>query len=606
MCGILGGFSLRDEPDDRVRSLWLDRGLAAMERRGPDSGDRFIEHRAVLGARRLRVHDLSAGADQPIHSRDGRSVLVFNGAVFNFRALRLELQALGHEFRTTSDTEVVLAAIIQWDVDAFRRLDGMFAVAWYDRQARRMLVARDKLGIKPLHFTTTPAGEFLFASEIKPLLGHPAVARRVNKGAIAEFLAFQFVAPPDTFFDGISVLMPGHYFEIAEHGTYSPRPRRYWRLDADFVAEAVGQKLDVTEALDISLRRCWDADRPVGIQLSGGVDSSLVVARSHDELGRGDEVQTYSVIFDDSQIEYYKPRSEEQFVQQVLRRYPSRNQSYLYGSDEVRRALPESIWYHEQPLVGASTCLYMLLARSINREVTVLITGEGADDIFLGYFANWQFHDDPASHFQYFVDPVTLNFLVGQDGVRSALTKRLAILADPAVAACSPTQRASILTIETVLHGLLGRHDRMFMSHSIEGRPPFCSDEMLLARFALPDSAITDSIHGKLPLKRLAAEVFGHDFAFRPKVGFSAPFGDWCAKPQWWRGYVDRLDQELLAEVVDPGFLHEWRGLPEGIDKWSGKNLNAVFSLTQIQLWYEMFIAHYDPRLSDAWTSRAL
>lgn len=607
MCGILGAVAREGQPDPAMWAKWIERGLSAMERRGPDAGDSFREQHVALGARRLRVHDLSPLADQPMHSADGRSVIVFNGAIFNFRPLRAELEQLGHRFRTDSDTEVAQAAITQWGSAAFGRFDGMFAMAWYDRRDRRLLVGRDKLGIKPLFYTNATNGDFLFASEIKPLLAHPKVARRVNRDAIPEFLAFQFVAPPDTLFDGISVLPPGHFFEItAAQGAAKPTPKRYWRLDASFVKTAIDSRLDVEQALEISLRRCWDADRPVGIQLSGGVDSSLVVALSHDVLGHRERVETYSVVFDDSEIEYYTPRSEAAYIKQVLDRYGYRNHAFQYGPDEVRAALPEAIWFHEQPLYGPSTSLYMLLARSINRDVTVLITGEGADDIFLGYFANWTFNDDPASLFQYFVPPAILNELVGPERAAGAIDKRLSIARDPALDSLTPTQKASVVTIQTVLHGLLARHDRMFMSHSIEGRPPFCTDEMLLARFGLPDDRITDGKDGKLPLKHMAAKLFGHDFAFRPKVGFSAPFGDWCAKPKWWRQYVDRLDESFLAEFASPAFIRAWRKQPESVEKWSGPALNTVFSLTQFQLWHEMFAGAADPLDKDAWTSAAV
>jgi asparagine synthase (glutamine-hydrolysing) len=604
MCGILGGVSTASEPD-RVRWVsWMERGLAAMERRGPDAGMHLMLGQVALGARRLRVHDLSAAADQPMRSADSRSAIVFNGAIFNFRLLRAELATLGHQFRTDSDTEVALAALTQWGADAFARFDGMFAIAWYDCHTRRLLLGRDKLGIKPLHYTTASNGDFLFASEIKPLLAHPGVLRRVNRDVVPELLAFQFVSPPDTLFDDILVLPPGHYLALDVDRTI-PSPHAYWRLGLDFVEQAIAARQDLTEALDVSLRRCWDADRPVGIQLSGGVDSTLVLARTHDALERH-EVETYSVVFDDSQIEYYKPRSEARFIEQVLARYPSRNRTFQYSAAEVRPALAEAIWFHEQPLMGASTCLYMLLGRSINRDVTVLITGEGADDIFLGYFANWGFDATAATQFQFFVPPDRLGRMLGPDGVAAATAKRLAVLARTDVAACTPSQTASILTMETILHGLLARHDRMFMSHSIEGRPPFCTDEMLLARFALADDEISDGVHGKLPLKRMVERMFGREFAFRTKIGFSAPFGDWCAKPAWWRGYVDRLNLDLLAEFINPDIVREWQRQPESIEKWSGPALNLAFTLTQFQLWHDMFIASANPCMVESWQRLSL
>ena len=568
-----------------------------MVRRGPDSEGRFVEGPIALGARRLRIHDLDSRADQPLCSADGRHVIVFNGAIFNYRDLRSELETLGRRFVTTGDTEVALAAIERWGGDAFRRLHGMFAIAFYDRDAGRLLVARDKLGIKPLYVHIAPT-LFAFASEVKPLLAHPDIPRALNMSAVPEFLAFQHLMPPDTLFEGIEVLRPGHYLEMVVGADAVPREVCYWRIDGSMIGDGTAPSLE--EAMLIALDRVWDADRPVGIQLSGGVDSSLVTALSYDRLDKRD-LDTYSVTFDDTGIRYYKPRSEERWIRQVVDQFGANNRSYMFGAEEVGPALAEAVWSHEMPLFGPSTCLYMLLARRIHDNVTVLITGEGADDIVLGYFADWTFDDDPESLFKYFIRPPLLERLLGPAGAEQAAAKRLALAGSARLEGLSPLQKSSIITIETVLHGLLARHDRMFMAHSIEGRPPFCADEMVRARFALDDRDIQDGTTGKLAVKRLAQRYFSEEFVYRTKIGFSAPFGDWCAQPAWWRGYVDRIDDSFVGALVDLAPLDDQRALPEGQAKWSMQNLNMMFSLAQLQLWHDIFVASDDPLDPDAW-----
>lgn len=598
MCGILG--AVETVGDGRHRAglhQWVEAAIGGLRHRGPDAEGTVHGDRVHLGSRRLRIHDTSGHADQPFETADGRHVIIFNGAIFNHRDLRDDLRRRGHRFRTDCDTEVLLQALVEWGADVLPRLDGMFAFAWHDRRRGRVLIGRDKLGIKPLYYVRH--GEFLlFSSEIKPMLRHPMVPRALNRAAVPEFLAFQFVMPPRTLFRDILVLPPGHCLWFDPGLTEPLRLDAYWQITDGLCDDRSAPSVE--EALVDSVRRVWDADRTVGIQLSGGVDSSLVTAISATALGRTDP-RTYSVIFDDSRSRYYLPRSEEAYINRVVDQYNTQSHLYLFDQDAVRPALAEAIWWHEAPLHGPSTCLYMLFARAIADQVTVLLTGEGADDIFLGYFADWQFDAVSRSLFKMFVREPTLARLVGADGVASARAQREALAASPRLAAMTPRQRASALTIETVLHGLLARHDRMFMAASIEGRPPFCTDAMVRARFALDDDRVHDGRDGKVVLKDYCARFFGHDFAYRKKIGFSVPFGDWCADPGYWRGYVDRLDHDWVGSLMDTAPLVAHQALPEGADKWSQQNLNMIFAVTQLQLFSDIFFRATSPDTPAAW-----
>ncbi|MGE4607447.1 MAG: asparagine synthase C-terminal domain-containing protein, partial [Myxococcota bacterium] len=424
------------------------------------------------------------------------------------------------------------------------------------------------------------------------------VPRALNRQVLPEFVAFQNVMPPHTLFEGICVLLPGHYFETNIQQDSPPTRHVYWQMDADTMNSQSAP--DLEEALITSLEQCWNADRDVGIQLSGGVDSSLVTALSTEVLGRRD-VQTYSVIFDDSQIRYYTPRSEEQYIQEVVNRYQVDNESYLFTRDQVRPAFAEAVWYLEAPLHGPSTCLYMLLAKALRDRVTVLLTGEGADDIFLGYFNDWDFTDDPRDLFKMFVGADSISALFGADGLDAALHGRLSLAGDPRLLDMTRLQKATVITVETVLHGLLARHDRMFMSQSIEGRPPFCTDLMVRARFGMADEDVHGKRGGKLAIKRMTERYFANDFVYRKKIGFSSPFGDWCSDPRWWRDYIDKLNIGFLDDMMDTTKLRATLALPEGEQKWSGQNLNLIFTIANLQLWHEIFIESQDPLSDEAW-----
>lgn len=601
MCGIvglvrIGKASDTDFSEARVNS-WIQKSADLMFHRGPDSGGSIVENGVGFGVRRLKVHDLSPNADQPFITQKGQIVLVFNGAIFNFKDLRTELRETGCEFHSESDTEVIAKGYEVWGESIVERLDGMFSFALFDRVRERVIIARDKLGIKPLYIARHDTF-WAFASEIKPLLSHPDIPKEVNWDAIPEQLAFQFLMPPTTLFKGIEVFRPGK-IAVIDLRTGQADERFYWQLDGSIIKQPDALNLD--KALEVSLNQCWDVDRQAGVQLSGGVDSSLVCLLSCQRLGLSD-YPTFSVTFDDSIAKYYLPRSEKVSIDRIASQCHLENSAWTFQSNEVLPALPEAIWYHEQPLYGASCALYMLLARKIKPHATVLLTGEGADDIFLGYFNDWDFSLSPESMFKFFIKRDKLEGLVGRNGFESAVSQRWNLLGMTRTQGMSIRQKASVATIETVLHGLLARHDRMFMSASVEGRPPFCTNNMISARFAMDDDKVHDGSNGKLALKQMLSAYTDHEFAFRKKVGFSAPFGDWCSDPEWWNGYVQRLDLDFLSEAIDVEIMRKHSALPEGKEKWSNQNLNMVFSLTQLQLWHDIFFGDTDFSKPAAWS----
>ena len=597
MCGFAGALILTNKKSKNL-SQWLSDAATLLYHRGPDAGGYFTDGPLSLAARRLRIHDLEEHADQPMHDSSGRYCVVFNGSIFNYKEIRKELKELNIQFKTESDTEVVLYSLATWGKEAFQKFDGMFSIVFYDKLKKKIVIGRDKLGIKPFHYFLSEE-DFIFSSEIKPILAHPSVKCILNREAVSEFFTFQALLPPLTLFKNIFVLEPGKGIEIEINNKRKPSFFSYWKLE-EFILGSRENKNSVEESLKISLERCWNADRNIGIQLSGGVDSSLITAYSYDYLNKR-KMNTYSIIFDDEAIKYYLPRSEEKFIDVVSKKFGVSAEKYMFSSSKISSAFAESIWYHEQPLNGPSTCLYMLLAKEIREKITVLLTGEGADDIFLGYFANWSFTENYNSLFKQFINNHNIKNMFGDKGLESALWSRIQLSKSKELSSLSSHGKATILTIKSYLHALLARHDRMFMSSGIEGRPPFCTDELLLARFGLDDINVQDGKVGKIPIKNLAKKYFSDGFVNRKKIGFSSPFGDWCSDPNYWRGYYDRLSLEFVSDFSDVSTIIKHQKMLEGKEKWSGQLLNCIFSWINFQTWYQIFFESEDIKMIDSW-----
>jgi asparagine synthase (glutamine-hydrolysing) len=580
MCGIVAVVDNKRGIDpDCIRRV-----NSTLEHRGPDSRGIFVDRNVALGANRLKIHDLTSASDQPFTSACGSYVIVYNGAIYNYRDMRSDLKKKGIVFQTDSDTEVLLSGFIHGEVDFVRRLEGMFAFVIYDKIRRRLFVCRDHIGIKPLHIYRK-AGLMIVSSEIKPILSYPGVEREVNYRIIPEYFCFQHVQPPDTFFKDIDVFPPGSWMCVSVDGVETGSASKYWRFDVSTGSGSDGELVETI--LEKNLASCWKTDRNTGIQLSGGVDSSLVVAMSKKKLNI-EEIDTYSVIFDDSTRKYYKPRSEEEYIRLVLEKYTCRNQMYLFEKEAVRSALPNSIWYHEAPLHGPSTSLYYLLAKEIRKYIAVVITGEGADDIFLGYFNGWDFKGGNP-YFKFFVplEMVEKMFRIGDEN--DPLRKKKELLDSVEWRGMNDIQKTSAMTITSVLHGLLARHDRMFMSQGIEGRPPFCSRELIECRFGMDDSLVFKNGIGKYVIKKLAEQYFSSSFVHREKIGFSVPFGDWLSDRDYWGDYWRLIDRDWLAEVMDLNIFDSIIAMPDSPRKWSGANLNTLCCVLNLQLWYLLF-----------------
>ena len=375
MCGIYGILAL-DGTRRRDPSVLARMGDAIVHR-GPDDSGAFVEGELLLGMRRLSIIDV-AGGHQPIASEDGQIVVVCNGEIYNFRELRRELEAAGHRFATKSDSEVAVHAYEQYGDAFLGKLDGMFGLALWDRRRRRLIVARDAIGIKPIYYRLD-ARELIFASEAKAMLAVPGVVARLDPGALAQYLSVGYVCAPNAIFEGMRKLEPGTAL-IAEGGRV--RKHRYYRLPATIDGTRTeDQWIEAVRAeLERSVRDQMVSDVPIGAFLSGGIDSSAVVAFMSRHSSQ--PVKTYSIGFHGSTgAQLY---NELPYARQVAEQFGTDHREIVVQPD-VAALLPDLIWHMDEPIADAAFITTYLVSKFARQDVTVILSGVGGDELFGGY-----------------------------------------------------------------------------------------------------------------------------------------------------------------------------------------------------------------------------
>lgn len=367
MCGICG-FNWRDE--ELVRSM-----AKTLEHRGPDQDGFYCCDQVSLGHRRLSIIDLSENGRQPMFNEDGSVVLVFNGEIYNFVELRKELTAKGHVFSSLSDSEVIIHAYEEWGLDSISKLRGMFGYALYDLKNKRLLLVRDRIGIKPIYYYHDK-GRFLFASEIKAILEDGNVERKVNYQALYDYLGFEFVPSPQTMFEGIHKLPAGHYL-LLEDDQISVE--KYWDLSLK-TDESIKNFDDAVEKmrehLDYAVKSHLVSDVPLGVFLSGGLDSSCIVALMRKHISGS--LKTFTIGYEDESF------SELDYAEIVAKQFDTDHQVLML--DTMRPEYVEQTLYHlDEPMTDLSTVPLYLLCKQAREHVTVCLSGEGADESFAGY-----------------------------------------------------------------------------------------------------------------------------------------------------------------------------------------------------------------------------
>jgi asparagine synthase (glutamine-hydrolysing) len=649
MCGIAGvvEFNRRAEVDPQV----LRRMCAAMAHRGPDDEGIHTEGRVGIAMRRLSIIDVAAG-HQPLSNEDGTIWIVFNGEIYNHAALREQLQSRGHRYRTHCDTETIVHLYEEYGRDCVQHLRGMFAFAIWDSRKKRLLVARDRLGIKPLYYRAT-ADSFLFGSEIKVILAHPGGEARFHRASLPEYLAFGYLSGQETFYEGILKLMPGQTLELDESGEI--KIQQYWDLhlaDADASHSENYYIQKYREMLEEAVSSHLMSDVPLGVFLSGGLDSSAVAALMT-KIRRA-PVETFSVGY--SEHAY----SELPYARTVAKHLNSIHHEVMVSRQDFFGALPNLIWHEDEPIAWPSSVALYFVARLARECVKVVLTGEGSDET-LGGYTRYAFTRRNAAFDRIYrgVFPATLRRKIREsisdtNMIHATIRRKLShtfvaldgnswssfyfdnffaafgaaeqqeLLADDFAAELGDgtayrhvldywehssgdmLQRLLYTDIKTYLVELLMKQDNMSMAASVESRVPFLDHALVEFAANIPAKFQLRGMAGKRILKKAVEDLLPHSIIYRPKLGFPTPWSGWLAGPQ-----LDSIQEMLLeSRSMDRGLFKRpaIERLFQEHRAHHRDNYDRIWRLLNLELWQRVCIegeSHDFPvkNLRDALTS---
>ncbi len=647
MCGIAGIVEFGR--DTRASASALRDMCHAMTHRGPDDEGLYTDGCLGIGMRRLSIVDLATG-HQPISNEDGSLWIVFNGEIYNHLALREELVARGHRYSTHSDTETIIHAFEEYGVDCVHHLRGMFAFAIWNRNTKTLFVARDRLGIKPLYYKLAPE-RLLFGSEIKVILAHGGIRPEFNRAVLPEYLAFGYLSGEETFYAGIRKLPPGHTLTISPDGR--AETRQYWDLDASQPHESRDEHYYVRayrELLEGAVQSHLMSDVPLGVFLSGGLDSSAVAALM--TKIRGESIETFSVGYGEQTY------SELPFARTVASHINSQHREVLVGENDFFSALPHLIWHEDEPIVWPSSVSLYFVARLARERVTVVLTGEGSDETLAGY-TRYAFTLKNAAIDRPYRSVVPgalrrrLRDLIANSSLLSATLRRKlehtflgkdgaawdSFYFDNFFSAFSATEQNGLLTaefarqfdpvtaynnvldywersatqaggtmlqrllytdIKTYLVELLMKQDNMSMAASIESRVPFLDHVLVEFATRIPREVQIQGLAGKRILKKAMEDLLPHEIIYRPKLGFPTPWSGWLAGP--------RLET-IRAMLVEPRSLERGYFRRDAIEKLFDEhrakhrdNYDRIWRLLNLELWHRVCLEgepHGEPGASE-------
>lgn len=561
MCGIAGFINFSGEPASPVL---LRRMTDAIAHRGPDGEGSFTDGNVALGHRRLAIIDLSPAGHQPMATRDGRYVISYNGEIYNFNELRIELEALGCQFHSRSDTEVLLQGYAQWGLKVLDRLNGMFAFAIWDKTQRELVIARDRYGVKPVYYTRS-GNTLLFGSEIKAMLAHPACHARLDKKALLEYFTFQNFFTDRTLFEDMHILPAGHWLKIKQGG--QTELRKYW--DFHFVEpSSPASEAEYVEELDRlfqqAVSRQLVSDVDVGAYLSGGMDSGSITAIAARQLPY---MKTFTVGFDlhsASGVEMgYDEREKAEHMSYL---FQTEHYEMVLKAGDMERALPHMTRHLEEPRVGQSYPNFYA-AKLASKFGKVVLSGAGGDELFGGY--PWRYYravvNDDFEHYidKYYVfwhrllpnaaikevfKPIwgDVKDVWTRDIFRDVFLEHNSELATPE----DYVNHSLYFEAKTFLHGLLVVEDKLAMAHGLESRVPFLDNDLVDFAMRVPVNMKLGNLKevvrlnenepgnkttkyferthdGKLLLRKAMNRYVSDDVSTRIKQGFSAPDASW-------------------------------------------------------------------------------
>jgi asparagine synthase (glutamine-hydrolysing) len=634
MCGICGIVNFNaNHPVDREL---VERMTSAQSHRGPDDHGYFVENNVGLGHRRLSIIDLSGGK-QPIFNEDGSVVVVFNGEIYNYADLTGSLIAKGHLFATRSDTETIVHSYEEYGDQCMRDFRGMFAFAIWDRRRKRLLLVRDRLGIKPLYYY---AGKdfFVFASEIKSLLQDPRVPREVDRQALDLYLALRYVPGPQTMFKNIFKLQPGHWMTVDESGTKSGK---YWDLKFNRSERKEDRRYieEFRDLLEESVKLRLISEVPLGVFLSGGLDSSAMLAMMSQITGR-ERVKTFSVGYDTSgpAAREIESANEFTFAREAAEYFGADHHEFRMTSTDFRDAIPIMISHLDEPMADPTCIPLYFISKLARNYITVVLSGEGADETMAGYtlyrkilaLEKIRMASGPLAaalpglarlpvgsrmraylrragaklenHYRGVVKGVPLEARLALSGVERlrSCNNRL----DEIFGACfGQVEKTSLLnrmlyadTKVWLPEDLLLKADKMTMATAVELRVPFLDHKLVEYIASLPDDLKVRDNLGKWILRQAMSTVLPPSILHRTKKGFPMPAAEWFRFE-----LRDFVRETLLArdsacrEFFDPQAIEQIVCLQEK-GKLSG--YQEVWSLLVFESWHKQFIQGFVPARS--------
>ncbi len=523
MCGVCGEFRF---DSNEVDLQTLHRMLLPLKSRGPDNEGVYRSKSVGLGHRRLSIIDLSDNANQPMVDNDTNLTIVFNGTIYNYPQLREQLIQRGHRFSSTGDTEVILKAFAEWGKGCVKRLVGMFAFSIWDDSKQELFLARDRLGIKPLYYSQTEK-HFRFASNTQALLAAGDVNTELDAIGLHHHLTLHAVVPaPTTILKGIRKVPPAHYMVVNKHGKVFTE--RYWELRADDVDSQRDEEEwlhDIHVALSLAVeRRLHIADVPVGVLLSGGLDSSLLVGLLA-ESGVPN-IQTYSVGFEDQPEER---GNEFEYSDAVVDKFSTQHHKFYIQNNEVMQRLPQAIGHMAEPMVGQDAVAFYLLAEQVSQHISVVQSGQGADEVFGGYFwyplmqAENNFSVESFAKHYFDRTHAEMAETLHPDLISEDFTsnKVMQLLDD----ANTKNFLAAVLHMDVttlIVDDPVKRVDNMTMAYGLEARVPFLDHELVELAMRAPTEYKTKD-GGKFLLKNIARGLLPDKVIDRKKGYFPVP-----------------------------------------------------------------------------------
>jgi asparagine synthase (glutamine-hydrolysing) len=627
MCGICAIYNF--DRNDSVRPEALHAMNRQIVHRGPDDSGSYAERNVGLAMRRLSIVDLKTG-HQPLCNEDKSIWIVFNGEIYNHAELRPALEERGHRYRTRSDTETIVHLYEEYGEDCVRHLRGMFAFAIWDSRRRTLFCARDRLGIKPLYYAVQK-GHLLVASEIKALLAFPDMRTELESAAIPEYLAFGHVSGSRTLFAGIERLEPGHWLIADEEGAV--RTVRYWDLPSDesrhenpaFEQYVRGYRELLEQAVESHLM----SDVPLGVLLSGGLDSSVVTALL--KKRRGGSIQSFSVGYSESES------SELPMAGRVARFLGTEHHEVKVNADDFFRALPPLIWHEDQPLVWPSSVSLYFVCQLARQSVKVVLTGEGSDETLAGYdryawtlwnkrfdevyrsvvpefgrawvaehiaqaswldarSRRWMGHTFLARDGRSLESLYLDNFYAAFSGREQEGLLAEDVAGKPYQSAHGYWEKSSgdflnrllHLDLRTYLVELLRKQDRMSMASSIESRVPFLDHVLVEYALKIPAHFKIRGLSGKRILKQAAGDLLPEEVITQRKRGFPTPWRAWLSK-----GRLDEIERLLLEPRSQQRGLFRPGSLKRLFSQHRGRvvdHSDRIWRLLNLELWHRVFV----------------